>query len=73
MNVGASWRACLGSLLVVAALAWAALALANAVTLILPKQIAGVRYFKVKQTTIGTTICVKGWTATSSEIRWSSS
>jgi hypothetical protein len=42
----------------------AGLALAGANALVLPTHTPGGRYSKVTQTTIKTTICVKGWTKT---------
>jgi hypothetical protein len=48
----------------VAALLTAALALAGATALILPIHTPGARYYKVRQATISSTICMKGWTAT---------
>jgi hypothetical protein len=40
------------------------LALASTTVLVLPTHTPGVRYYKVKQATIGSTVCVKGWTKT---------
>jgi hypothetical protein len=40
------------------------LALASTTALVLPTHTPGVRYYKVKQATIGSTVCVKGWTKT---------
>jgi hypothetical protein len=59
-----SRRIALVALVGTAALLLGAFALAGATTLILPTHTPGVRYFKVKQATIGSTICVSGWTRT---------
>jgi hypothetical protein len=48
----------------IAALLGAALALAAASALSLPTHTPGARYYKVRQGTIGSTICVNGWTKT---------
>ncbi len=47
-----------------ATLLFAAFALAGATALILPIHTLGSRYYKVKQATIWTTVCVSGWTKT---------
>jgi hypothetical protein len=47
-----------------AALLLAASALPAASTLILPTHTLGARYYKVKQATIWSNVCVKGWTKT---------
>jgi hypothetical protein len=51
-------------LAVFAALLGAAIALAGVTALILPTHTLGARYYKVKQATISSTVCVKGWTKT---------
>jgi hypothetical protein len=61
---GLSRRIAFVALVGTAALLLGAFALASATTLILPTHTPGVRYFKVKQATIGSTICVSGWTKT---------
>jgi hypothetical protein len=48
----------------VVAILTTSLALASTTALILPTHTPGVRYYKVKQATIGSTVCVKGWTKT---------
>jgi hypothetical protein len=59
-----SLPALLGIIVIVAALLGAALALVGMTVLILPTHTPGARYSKVTQSTISSTICVKGWTAT---------
>jgi hypothetical protein len=44
------------------ALLTTALAFASTTAVILPTHTPGVRYFKVTQKTIASTVCVKGWT-----------
>jgi hypothetical protein len=61
---GLSRRIALVALVGTAALLLGAFALAGATTLILPTHTPGVRYYKVTQATIGSTICVSGWTKT---------
>jgi hypothetical protein len=63
MRLGLSRRALLVTLLVVSgALLGAAIVSAGVTALILPTHTLGARYYKVKQATISSTVCVKGWT-----------
>jgi hypothetical protein len=65
MRTGLSRRALLVALpAAVATLLLAAFALAGATALILPTHTLGARYYKVRQATISSTVCIKGWTKT---------
>jgi hypothetical protein len=65
MRFGLSRRALLiGVLAAFVALLGTAIALAGVTALILPTHTPGARYYKVKQATISSTVCVKGWTKT---------
>jgi hypothetical protein len=64
MRSSSGRRAALLALVATTALVASGLGLAGATALILPTHTPGIRYSKVTQATIHTTICVKGWTKT---------